>query len=166
MFPTAIRRTRIQIRTIITQQGRHLKIIIAHTMALQLRVPHHLLIQQAIQQQQSNRKPWCHQDFQLIHIILIVVRNHWPQSCWWNLGFSIGNVSGTTSSTSGNANNNNFGLGIDEYGSSLYHPSATSTYPSYSPTGLLQTSYPVGSYNVSHPDHVRLYSSHFKHDFG
>ncbi|CAF1662220.1 unnamed protein product, partial [Adineta ricciae] len=81
-----------------------------------------------------------------------------------------GNVNGTTSSTSGvisgNANNNNFGLGIDEYGSSLYHPSATSTYPSYSPTGLLQTSYPVGPYSVSHPDHMRLYSSHFKHDFG
>ncbi|UJR30307.1 hypothetical protein I4U23_017844 [Adineta vaga] len=80
-----------------------------------------------------------------------------------------GNINGTASSTStgtsSNTHNNNFGLGIDEYSSSLYHPSATSTYSSYSPTGLLQTSYPVGPYNVSHPDHMRLYSSQFKHDF-
>ncbi|CAF4280585.1 unnamed protein product [Rotaria sp. Silwood2] len=80
------------------------------------------------------------------------------------------NVNGTTSATStgtsGNNNsNNNFGLGVDDYGSSLYHPSATSTYSSYSPTGLLQTSYSVGPYNVPHPDHMRLYSSQLKPDF-
>ncbi|CAF0802726.1 unnamed protein product [Adineta steineri] len=83
---------------------------------------------------------------------------------------NYGNINGTTSATStsssNNNNNNNFGLGIDDYGASLYHPSATSTYPSYSPTGLLQTSYSVGSYGVSHPDHMRLYSSQLKHDFG
>ena len=80
-----------------------------------------------------------------------------------------GNVNGITSATSigtsGN-NNNNFGLGVDDYGPSLYHPSATSTYSSYSPAGLLQTSYQVGPYGVSHPDHMRLYSSQLKHDFG
>jgi hypothetical protein len=66
----------------------------------------------------------------------------------------------------GNNNNTNFGLGLDDYGSSLYHPSISNTYSSYSPTGLLQPSYPVGPYNVSHPDHMRLYSSQLKHDFG
>ncbi|CAF4020112.1 unnamed protein product, partial [Rotaria magnacalcarata] len=69
----------------------------------------------------------------------------------------------------GGANNNNdpnFGLGIDDYGSSLYHPSATSAYSSYSPSGLLQTSYPVGPYGVSHADQMRLYNSQLKHDFG
>ncbi len=84
--------------------------------------------------------------------------------------FLIGNVNGTNSATStatsGNNNNNNFGLVVDDYSSSLYHPSATSTYSSYSPSGLLQTSYPVGPYGVSHPDHMRLYNSQLKHDFG
>ncbi len=85
--------------------------------------------------------------------------------------FLLGNVNGTTSGTStgtsGNNNNNsNFGLGVDDYGPSLYHPSATSTYSSYSPTGLLQTSYSIGPYGVSHPDHMRLYNSQLKHDFG
>jgi hypothetical protein len=81
----------------------------------------------------------------------------------------IGNVNGTPSGTSAgtsvNNNNSNFGLGVDDYGSSLYHPSATSTYSSYSPTGLLQTSYPVGPYGVSHQDHMRLYNSQLKHGF-
>ncbi|CAF3722888.1 unnamed protein product [Rotaria magnacalcarata] len=81
------------------------------------------------------------------------------------------NVNGTTSATStstsgNNSSNSNFGLGVDDYGSSLYHPSANSTYSSYSPTGLLQTSYPVGPYGVAHPDHMRMYSSQLKHDFG
>jgi len=87
--------------------------------------------------------------------------------------FLTGNVNGTTSATStgtsgnnNNNNNNNFGLGVDDYGPSLYHPSATNTYSSYSPTGLLQTSYPVGPYGVSHSDHMRLYNSQLKHDFG
>jgi len=84
--------------------------------------------------------------------------------------FLLGNVNGTTSGTStgtsGNNNNSNFGLGVDDYGPPLYHPSANSTYSSYSPTGLLQTSYPVGPYGVSHSDHMRLYSSQLKHDFG
>jgi hypothetical protein len=83
---------------------------------------------------------------------------------------NYGNVNGTTSGTNigatNNSNNPNFGLGIDDYGSSLYHSSAANAYPSYSSTGLLQTSYPVGPYGVSHPDHMRLYSSQLKHDFG
>jgi hypothetical protein len=83
-----------------------------------------------------------------------------------------GNVNGIPSSanagSNGNVNNNTstFGLNVDDYGSSLYHPSATSTYPSYSPSSLLQTSYPVGPYGVPHSDHMRLYSSQLKHDFG
>ncbi|CAF4493438.1 unnamed protein product, partial [Rotaria magnacalcarata] len=36
----------------------------------------------------------------------------------------------------------------------------------YSPSGLLQTSYPVGPYGVSHADQMRLYNSQLKHDFG
>jgi hypothetical protein len=86
-----------------------------------------------------------------------------------SLFFLTGNVNGTASATSAgtNGNNNgNFGLGIDDYGSSLYHPSAGGAYSSYSPAGLLQTSYSVGPYGVSHPDHMRLYSSQLKHDFG
>ena len=75
------------------------------------------------------------------------------------------NESNSTANTGG-TNPSNFAHGIDDYGSSLYHPSAASAYSSYSPSGLLQTSYPVGPYGVSHPDHMRLYSSQLKHDFG
>ncbi|CAF1186292.1 unnamed protein product [Adineta steineri] len=78
---------------------------------------------------------------------------------------NYGNANGTASSIN-NPNNPNFGLGVDDYSSSLYHPSAANPYPSYSSTGLLQTSYPVGPYGVSHSDHMRLYSSQLKHDFG
>ncbi len=75
-------------------------------------------------------------------------------------------MNGTTSGTNtGSTNNPNFGLNVDDYGSSLYHPSATNAYSSYSPAGLLQTSYPVGPYGVSHSDHMRLYSSQLKHGF-
>ncbi|CAF1232618.1 unnamed protein product [Rotaria sordida] len=86
---------------------------------------------------------------------------------------NYGNVNGTTSATStsstnnNNNNNPNFGLSVDDYGSSLYHPSATSAYSSYSPTGLLQTSYhPVVPYGVSHADQMRLYNSQLKNEFG
>lgn len=79
----------------------------------------------------------------------------------------IGNLNGTSSATNaGSTNNPNFALTVDDYSSSLYHPSAANAYSSYSPSGLLQTSYPVGPYGVSHPDHMRLYSSQLKHDFG
>ncbi|CAF1670901.1 unnamed protein product [Adineta ricciae] len=84
---------------------------------------------------------------------------------------NYGNINGSSSLTNvgstNNSNNPNFGLGgVDDYGSSLYHSSAANGYPSYSSTGLLQTTYPVGHYGVSHPDHMRLYSSQLKHDFG
>ncbi|CAF2368457.1 unnamed protein product [Rotaria sp. Silwood2] len=85
---------------------------------------------------------------------------------------NYGNINGTTSATStsstnnNNNNNPNFGLGVDEYGSPLYHPSAASAYSSYSPTGLLQASYPVVPYGVSHADQMRLYNSQLKNDFG
>lgn len=84
------------------------------------------------------------------------------------LFYIIGNLNGTSSATSTNATNNNpsFGLGVDDYNPSLYHPSATNAYASYSPTSLLQPSYPVGPYGVSSADQVRLYSSQLKHEFG
>lgn len=79
----------------------------------------------------------------------------------------LGNVNETNSTANtGGTNPSNFAHGIDDYGTSLYHPGAASAYSSYSPAGLLQTSYPVGPYGVSHPDHMRLYSSQLKHDFG
>ena len=83
--------------------------------------------------------------------------------------FIEGTLNGATSvNTNGSTNNNNnpnFGLTVDDYGSSIYHPSAANAYSSYSPSGLLQTSYPVGPYGVSHPDPMRLYSSQLKHGF-
>lgn len=69
---------------------------------------------------------------------------------------------GSTNSTT----NPNFGLTVDDYGSALYHPSAANGYSPYPPAGLLQTSYSVGTYGVSHSDHMRMYSSQLKHDFG
>ena len=82
----------------------------------------------------------------------------------------LGNVNSSTSGTSANpttsTSNGNFGLAMDDYGSSLYHSSTGNAYPTYSPTGLLQASYPVGAYGMTHPDSMRLYSSQLKHDFG
>ena len=68
--------------------------------------------------------------------------------------------------SSNNNVNPNFGLNIDDYNNTLYHSSANNNYSSYSPTGLLQTSYSVGSYGVPHPDHMRFYPSPLKHDYG
>ena len=65
-----------------------------------------------------------------------------------------------------NNNNPNFALTVDDYGSTLYHPSGTNAYSPYSSPGLLQTSYPGGPYGISPSDHMRLYSSQLKHDFG
>ncbi|UJR16224.1 hypothetical protein I4U23_003134 [Adineta vaga] len=84
---------------------------------------------------------------------------------------NYGNINGSSTVTNlgstNNSNNPNFGLGgVDDYSSSLYHSSAANGYPSYSTTGLLQTTYPVGQYGVSHSDQMRLYSSQLKHDFG
>lgn len=55
---------------------------------------------------------------------------------------------------------------MEEYGSSLYHSPSGNAYSSYPTTGLLQATYSVGPYGVTHPDHMRLYSSQLKHDFG
>lgn len=68
--------------------------------------------------------------------------------------------------TTNNNTNPNFGINIEDYNNSLYHASTNNNYSSYSPTGLLQTSYSVGSYGVSHPDHMRFYASPLKPDYG
>ena len=77
-----------------------------------------------------------------------------------------GTLSVANVGSANNTNNPNFNLAVDDYGSALYHPSAANGYPSYSSSGLLQTSYGVGHYGVSHSDHMRMYSSQLKHDFG
>ena len=68
--------------------------------------------------------------------------------------------------TGGTNNNDSFGLRVNDYGPSLYYPSTTGTYSSCSPTDILQASYPVAPYGVSHPNHMGLYNSQLKHDFG